>query len=235
MRKEVIGDATLYLGNCLTVLSGLGDGCQNPDVSVEQGRGAGNDLKTRTFIADAVITDPPYGIDFKYESHNDSLENWYELMNAAVPLCKAAAPFVIMPSCAVKRLPWWYANHQPEWIVAWHKGSPGHVSTIGFNDWEPHVCWGRPKRPMHDHFSTPCGFDENGHPCPKPVRYSTWLVSRGAAKGETVLDPFMGSGTTGVACMNLGRKFIGIEIEPKYFEIACERITNAQRQERLFA
>jgi len=44
----------------------------------------------------------------------------------------------------------------------------------------------------------------------------------------------MGSGTTGVACMNLGRKFIGIEIEPKYFDIACERIENAQRQERLF-
>ena len=52
---------------------------------------------------------------------------------------------------------------------------------------------------------------------------------------ETILDPFMGSGTTGVACMNLGRKFIGIEIEPKYFDIACERIENAQRQQRMFA
>ena len=51
----------------------------------------------------------------------------------------------------------------------------------------------------------------------------------------TILDPFMGSGTTGVACMNLGRKFIGIEREPKYFEIACRRIEDAQRQERLFA
>jgi DNA modification methylase len=49
-----------------------------------------------------------------------------------------------------------------------------------------------------------------------------------------VLDPFMGSGTTGVACVNLGRKFIGIEIMPKYFDIACERIENAQRQKRLF-
>ena len=70
---------------------------------------------------------------------------------------------------------------------------------------------------MHDHFSTPCGFDENGHPCPKPVRYATWLVSRGAGKGQSVLDPFMGSGTTGVACMNLGRLFIGVEKEPAYF------------------
>jgi len=51
----------------------------------------------------------------------------------------------------------------------------------------------------------------------------------------TILDPFMGSGTTGVACANLGRKFIGIEIEERYFNIACERITNAYRQEKLFA
>ena len=51
---------------------------------------------------------------------------------------------------------------------------------------------------------------------------------------RTILDPFMGSGTTGVAAMNLGRKFIGIEIEPKYFDIACRRIEDAQRQQRLF-
>ena len=60
-----------------------------------------------------------------------------------------------------------------------------------------------------------------------------WTASFLAA--GTVLDPFMGSGTTGVACMNLGRKFIGIEIEPRYFDIACERIENAQRQARMFA
>jgi DNA modification methylase len=58
------------------------------------------------------------------------------------------------------------------------------------------------------------------------------LVSR--TRG-VALDPFMGSGTTGVACMNLGRKFIGIELERKYFDIACERIENAQRQGRLTA
>jgi len=210
MRVETIGNATLYLGDCREILPTL------PKV-------------------DAVITDPPYGIGFKYESHDDAPDLWFDLMNQVVPLCKTAARFVVMPSCQVKRLGWWYENHAPEWVIAWHKGSPGHVSTIGFNDWEPHVCWGRPKRPMHDHFSTQCGFDDNGHPCPKPVAYSTWLCSRGAGDGETILDPFMGSGTTGVAAMQLGRKFIGIEIEPKYFDIACERIENAQRQQKLFA
>jgi DNA modification methylase len=62
-----------------------------------------------------------------------------------------------------------------------------------------------------------------------------WLVNRTSLAGETVLDPFMGSGTTGVACIDTGRRFLGIELERKYFDIACERIENAQRQSRLFA
>lgn len=204
-----IGDATLYCGDCLEILPTLGK-------------------------VDAVVTDPPYGIGFKYASYDDTLDRWYYLMDRVVPLCRAAAQFVIMPSCAIKRLPYWYERHRPDWIVAWHKGSPGHAAAIGFNDWEPHVAWGRPDRPMHDFFSTPCGFDDNGHPCPKPEGYARWLVSRAAAHGQTILDPFMGSGTTGVACAKLGRKFIGIEIEPKYFDIACRRIEEAYRQPDMF-
>jgi len=61
-----------------------------------------------------------------------------------------------------------------------------------------------------------------------------WVVSVSSLPGEFVLDPFMGSGTTGVACANLGRKFIGIEIEPKYFDIACKRIEDAYRQGDMF-
>ena len=75
------------------------------------------------------------------------------------------------------------------------------------------------------------GGPEAEHPAVFPVDLPEWLAS---CWNGTVLDPFMGSGTTGVACMNLGRKFIGIEIEPKYFDIACERIENAQRQVRMF-
>ena len=70
------------------------------------------------------------------------------------------------------------------------------------------------------------------HPTTKPVELMRWCV---AMTTGDILDPFMGSGTTGVACMNLGRKFIGIEIERKYFDIARERIENAQRQARMFA
>ena len=61
-----------------------------------------------------------------------------------------------------------------------------------------------------------------------------WTLDQ-VGRPNIVLDPFMGSGTTGVACANLGRKFIGIEIERKYFDIACERIDNAYRQKRMFA
>ena len=71
------------------------------------------------------------------------------------------------------------------------------------------------------------------HPVAFPLELPTRAIASVSDKDDTVCDPFMGSGTTGVACMNLGRKFIGIEIEPKYFDIACRRIEDAQRQQRL--
>ncbi len=81
-------------------------------------------------------------------------------------------------------------------------------------------------------FHANVGRIENGHPTEKPLALMTWCAEKTTG---IVLDPFMGSGTTGVACMNLGRKFIGVEIEEKYYRIACERIENAQRQSRMFA
>jgi site-specific DNA-methyltransferase (adenine-specific) len=74
--------------------------------------------------------------------------------------------------------------------------------------------------------------NDRNHPTEKPVGLMEWCLG---FNDGLVLDPFMGSGTTGVAAMNLGRKFIGIEIDPKYFDIACERIDQAQRQGRMFA
>ena len=72
------------------------------------------------------------------------------------------------------------------------------------------------------------------HPTQKPVELMQWCISL-AKNTSTVADPFMGSGTTGVACANLGKTFYGIEREPKYFDIACRRIEDAQRQARMFA
>jgi len=190
---------TIYLGDCRDILPEL------PKV-------------------DLVLTDPPYGIELNYASYDDSLENWFSLMNSSVPLMRQAATFVIMPSCAIKRMGWWYEHHAPDWLICWFKGSPGHVATIGFNDWEPLLVWGKPPKPMHDHFQTVCGFDMKDHPCPKPVQWATWLVQRGCVEGGTVCDPFMGSGTTLRAAKDLRRKAIGIEIEEKYCELAARRL-----------
>ena len=78
--------------------------------------------------------------------------------------------------------------------------------------------------------------DESGervHPTQKPLNLMRWCIDV-AGDAETILDPFMGSGTTGVAAIQLGRKFIGIEREPKYFDIACQRIEQAVAQGQLF-
>ncbi len=71
------------------------------------------------------------------------------------------------------------------------------------------------------------------HPTQKPLALMKWCIQQ-AGDPQTILDPFMGSGTTGVAAIQLGRKFIGIEREPKYFDIACKRIEQAYAQRSLF-
>ena len=210
-RNEQYG-VELYLGDCLDVMPGLGP-------------------------VDAVVTDPPYGTlvegsknshrAMTYLSSDDEEHRWYELMKRFVPMAHRLASFTVIPACKINRLGWWFQTFEPDWMLAWYKGSPGHRSHVGFNDWEPMLVWGKPPKAMHDCFQTRCGFDVPGHPCPKPLEWAIWLCERAAESGQVVLDPFMGSGTTGVASVQLGRKFIGIEIEPRYFEVAVRRIEDA--------
>ena len=72
-----------------------------------------------------------------------------------------------------------------------------------------------------------------GHPTQKPLAVMRWCIDQ-IGTPASVLDPYMGSGSTGVAALQMGLVFVGIEIDPRYFEIACERVTNAQRQARMF-
>lgn len=72
------------------------------------------------------------------------------------------------------------------------------------------------------------------HPTQKPVELMSWCITHLPKETKTILDPFMGSGTTGVACLQMGRKFIGIEKDPDYFEIACQRIQQEHNQLKLF-
>ena len=101
------------------------------------------------------------------------------------------------------------------------------IGRWGFTCFHPVLLYG--KRPSSALY--PCGIEsfdtseQNGHPCPKPLRWMKWAVALASKEDETILDPFMGSGTTLVAAKNLGRRAIGIEIDEKYCEIAAKRLS----------
>lgn len=222
MRVERIGDCTLYLADCLDVLPTLG-------------------------VVDAVVTDPPYGIDGGVGG--DSRE--YE--KAKYSGVFKDSPKYIDDVC-VPVISWCVANSgaaavtpgirclglYPQWRdigAFWTPASCTH-GPWGMTTFQPILFygldWRAGKGAMPSGRQVTEAAEKNGHPCPKPIRAWRWLVDKTAKPESTVLDPFMGSGTTGVACVQLGRKFIGIEIDPDYFDIACERIYNAERQHDLF-
>lgn len=201
----------IYCGDCLELMKEL------PDKSI-----------------DLVLTDPPYGINLKYESYIDTEDNWYSLMDKVLPEIIRISKMAILPSCQIRRLKWIYNNYPPDWLICWYKGSTGHASYIGFNDWEPHLVYGKTKNRlyMHDYFQTKSSPKKEtfGHPCPKPIEWAKWIIERATEENDTVLDCFIGSGTTAIACLQTNRNFIGMELEPKYVDIANKRINDFTKQ-----
>ena len=220
VHKEIIGNATLYLGDCLEILPTL------PKV-------------------DAVITDPPYGIGadkgkkgtipFKggkpveraYHPENDwdSSRPSPDLLRATIAAGSKAIVWGgnYFADCFPPKGKWlWWDKCQT--LPSYGDGELAWTNLSGTT----------PKKFVWANNKIFADRVERHHPTQKPLELMEWCIKL-AKMPETVIDPFMGSGTTGVACANLGRKFIGIEIEPKYFDIACERIENAQRQQRMFA
>ena len=180
--------------------------------------------------ADAVVTDPPYGVDFDYDEHKDERGDTYgDLLAVVVPLLMAAAPVVVVTPGIGNLWRW----EPAKWVLCWYKpGSPRRMALGqpdrpqgGFNQWEPVLVYG-PGRFMHDTISLPAQpqTDTGDHPCPKPLKLLRWLVAGAAVEGGTVLDPFMGSGTTLRAAKDTGRKAIGIELSERYCEIAAKRL-----------
>ena len=189
-------------------------------------------------FVDLTLTDPPYGIDLKYDNYVDSDENWYILMNSVMPEMLRVSRMVIMPSTKIKRMKWFYDNFPPDWIICWYKGSVGHASYIGFNDWEPHLVYGRTKEQlfMHDYFKTVSSpkLGTFGHPCPKPLAWSNWLINKATDEGNLVYDPFIGSGTTAITCIDYKRNWIGSEISQEYVDLANKRLKPYLTQTTLF-
>jgi len=176
---------------------------------------------------DLVLTDPPYGVDLEYDIYKDTEENFLNLMKGFIPEAKRVAKMTIFPFVRIGRMKWLYNNFEPDWWIVWDKGSPGIRCPIGFNDYELLAVYGKNNPTnMHDIFrqSNIEAKGNYGHPCPKSVKWAEWLISRASKEGDTILDPFIGSGTTAVAAKRLKRNYIGIEISPEYCKIAEERI-----------
>lgn len=226
MRVETIGKASLYLADCLTVLP--------------------------TLAADVVITDPPYGVNLgnhegakdnrlkhltkqAYASYDDTPENYALIVVPAITealrLTGRGMVFGVPPAIWMLPAPDAIGGvYLPHSVgrCRWGFSSMAHCLLYG-------TAPGMEKGCRATAIRSTAVAEKNGHPTPKPLQWMVWAVDLGSRRDEVVLDPFMGSGTTGVACANLGRRFVGIEIDPTYFDIACERIDNAQRQERMFA
>lgn len=200
-RVETIGDCTLYLGDCLEILPTLGK-------------------------VDAVVTDPPYGVGIGYS------EEWTDdellLDNVVIPAIKLS--ITKAQRCALtpgNKYAWKYPK--PDDFGSWFNPAGTGFSPWGFQLSHLIIYYGKcvNRNSGNSTWGNFGGDKATEHPVCKPLQFGEWLVNKASLCTETVLDPFMGSGTTGVACVNLGRKFIGIEIEPKYFDIACKRISDA--------
>lgn len=185
------GGIVIYHGDCREVLPGL--------------------------VADACITDPPYGLNFRDAEWDASIPEWIEL-------ARKAAPIVIFTTAPLTL----WAYERPDWLLCWARPASSSRSLLGgFNHWTPVVVYGKPRFPvdlLSLHAIAHATPGRSLHPSPKPVALLTWLISNATNKGGTVLDPFMGSGTTLRAAKDLGRKAIGIEIEERYCEIAARRL-----------
>jgi DNA modification methylase len=219
----VIGDCTLYLGDCLDILPTLGK-------------------------VDAVVTDPPYaimgggtsvagrGVEEAFDVQ--FYRAWFsEFMRRCESVVGSHAAFwmtvdwrgAIAIEQAVSRTAFRLAA-----VGVWDRGGLGmgyalrktyenFVLVVG-EDWQ-RIARNEPDVWRHEWFPSS---RKHGHQAEKPVALMSRAVS--LVGGDVVLDPFMGSGTTGVACASLGRSFVGIEREPKYFDIACQRISDAYAQ-----
>jgi site-specific DNA-methyltransferase (adenine-specific) len=221
VRKEIIGNATLHQGDCLEVLSNF-----------------------QTKEVDAIVTDPPYGIGEaagKAKTRKRKGDDKWVRDYGNKDWDKAPPHPRVMTQ--IKRvgvkLAVFGGNHIGGWDgsscwLVWDKNN----GTADFADCE--LVYTNLKKAVRMIKYTWSGYnkqfpEERFHPTQKPRRVMEWVINKCDLKPDSlIVDPFMGSGTTGIAAYNLGYRFIGVEKEPEYFDIACKRIEQAQKQTLLF-
>ena len=201
--------------------------------------------------ADAVVTDPPYGVELiakqnkwvknegeGYASTDDTPEF---IKTVCVPAIEAAIALVrnVVVTPGTRNTFLYPAPDAIGGIFNPNGAGSGRwgfecLAPVLYYGKDPYLATGQGRRPNSWEQPANDYALKNGHPCPKPIGMMRWLVQRASLPGETVLDLFMGSGTTGVACVQLGRKFIGIEREPRYFDIARAQISDALNRPDLF-
>ena len=216
-RVEKIGDSTLYLGDCRELLPGLQD-------------------------VESIITDPVWP-----NVSRGCIPGWEDPWGLFKAFCEVLpADIRQLVVCLRNDSDPRILAHVPERLpfqqMAWCQYvMPGYLGRVlGGN--ECAYVFGKPVKrqqgrkviPSISPKAQPSDRPPNGHPCSRALVHQKWLVNWFSDEGELVCDPFMGSGTTGVACVDSGRPFVGIEIDPGYFDLACERVEDALRQGRLF-
>jgi site-specific DNA-methyltransferase (adenine-specific) len=206
---------------------------------------------------DLVLTDPPYGVGFvkktsdyrqsnnfdngeslrASELYRDTPEHVRELIKNAIPLALSLSDRAIIFSGPANM----FAYPEPKTIGAVFTPNGAGRSPWGFQCSHPILYYGKDPFLSDGKGSRPNGFkteqpnkEKIDHPCPKPILWMLWAINRGSRLNETILDPFLGSGTTAVACEQLNRRWIGIEISEKYCEIAAKRIERERQQLKLF-
>lgn len=212
-----MSDIQLHLGDCLELMRDM------PAASV-----------------DWIFADPPYNVGLKYNSHDDDMSKedylnwcreWYQETRRISKTCVVITPGMVS-------VPMWLADiDRTHFLIAWTKAnncSRNYIGrTSGFQTWEPVLVFGKSKGTiLRDSVEIPISRqrDTGTHPCPKPMRLLEWLMPQFTDEGDTILDPFAGSGTTLLAAHKLRRNAIGIEKDPEYFAIAQRRIAEAQAQ-----
>lgn len=226
MKRVEIGNATLYLGDCLELLSEL------------NGKSA------------SVVSDPPYGMNWNADSRRYSGGKSKNNRSAGQgrdcsPIKGDDKPFDPASWLEFERVVLWGANHYAQRLplgstLVWLKKPPGLFGTF-LSDCE--IGWAKGGYGVYAHYEqfpassrakeAALGGDQPAHPTQKPLGLMHWCITEFAGTG-VIFDPFMGSGTTGVAALKLGRQFVGVEMDPAYFEIACRRIEAAHNQPDMF-